>query len=72
MTASLPAAPARALGDHPIGGPPYDVACPQGDVPEDGFVDVPDSNVHEPAVDCAAWRGLVAGTGTGTYSPVRR
>ncbi len=70
LAASLAVAPAPTYAEHPAGAlPPYDVACPQGDVPEDGFVDVPDSNVHEPAVDCAAWRGLVAGTGSGTYSP---
>ena len=46
----------------------YAAACPS-DVPEDGFTDLPPHDVHEPAVDCAAWRGLVRGTGGGRFSP---
>lgn len=46
----------------------YAAACP-ADVPEDGFTDLPPYDVHEPAVDCAAWRGLVRGTGDGRFSP---
>lgn len=40
---------------------PHDTrdACGEGSVPEDGFHDVPDSNVHEPAIDCAISRRLV-------------
>lgn len=62
--------PSPASADHPAGAvAPYDWACPEGEAPEDGFVDVPPTNVHETAVDCAVWRGLVAGTGPGTYTP---
>ena len=62
--------PAVAVADHPAGSvPPAEWACPAGQVPEDGFVDVPPTNVHEPAVDCAVWRELVSGTGPGTYAP---
>lgn len=46
----------------------YAAACPS-DVPEDGFRDLPPHDAHEPAVDCAAWRGLVRGTGDGRFSP---
>ena len=46
----------------------YTAACPS-DVPEDGFADLPPYDAHEPAVDCAAWRGLVRGTGDGRFSP---
>ena len=47
----------------------YAAACP-ADVPEDGFRDLAASDAHEPAVDCAVDRGLVKGTGEGTYSPL--
>ncbi len=59
--------PARA--DHPPEAVvPYDFAC-GGDVPEDGFRDVPADNVHEPAIDCAVALGLAAGTSATTYAP---
>jgi hypothetical protein len=35
-------------------------SCPEGDVPESGFVDVA-GNVHEAAIHCAAWWGITAG-----------
>jgi hypothetical protein len=37
--------------------------CPQSRVPEDGFGDVPESSVHEPAVDCLAWWGVTRPAG---------
>jgi hypothetical protein len=37
----------------------YAAACPP-DVPEDGYTDLPPYDVHEPAVDCATWRGTRA------------
>ena len=46
----------------------YAAACPS-DVPEDGFSDLPPHDAHEPAVDCATWRGLARGTGDGRFSP---
>jgi hypothetical protein len=39
-----------------------DGACPNH-VPEDGFVDVPLSSVHESAIDCVAWWQVAAGHG---------
>ncbi len=47
---------------------PYEFAC-GGDVPEDGFRDVPADNVHEPAIDCAVALGLATGTSSTTYTP---
>lgn len=44
-------------------------SCPDGDVPEDGFVDVPVTNVHEYNVDCLAWWDITAGTSEESYSP---
>ena len=44
-------------------------ACPAGRVPEDGYGDVPASNVHEPAVDCVAWWGVTSGR-DGRYEPL--
>lgn len=43
-------------------------ACP-ADVPEDGFRDVPEYDVHEPAIDCATWRGVTRGVGDDRYVP---
>lgn len=62
--------PVPGLADHPAGSfAPFKWACPDDAVPEDDFADVPETNPHEPAVDCAVWRGLVSGTGPGTYGP---
>lgn len=44
-------------------------ACPEGEVPEDGFDDVPDSNVHESAIDCAVHNGLAVGRTRELYAP---
>lgn len=49
--------------------PPYEWACQDRQVPEDGFTDVPDGGAHEPAVDCAVWHGLTAGTTSTTFAP---
>lgn len=53
----------RVLVGYPAG------TCPAGGVPDDGFIDVPISNVHEPAIDCAAWLGIVQGLGPSTFAP---
>ncbi|MGH2684635.1 MAG: S-layer homology domain-containing protein [Actinomycetota bacterium] len=44
-------------------------SCPTGEVPEDGFTDVPADNVHESAIDCIVWWQLTQGTTATTYSP---
>ena len=44
-------------------------ACPADRVPEDGFADVPQDNVHESAIDCVAWWQIAAGNG-GRYAPL--
>lgn len=46
-----------------------DDACPEGEVPEEGFDDVADSNVHEQAIDCAVWRDLAHGRTDDSYAP---
>jgi hypothetical protein len=46
----------------------YAQACPSS-VPEDGFSDVPAHHLHEPAIDCATWRGLTLGAGGDRYAP---
>lgn len=48
---------------------PTDDSCPAGQVPEDGFSDVPESNVHEAAIDCLGWWAVANGTSATTYSP---
>jgi hypothetical protein len=44
-------------------------ACPPGQIPEDGFTDVPTSNVHESAIDCMAFYGIANGRTASTYGP---
>jgi hypothetical protein len=44
-------------------------ACPPGQIPEDGFTDVPASNVHEAAIDCMAFYGIANGRTATTYGP---
>jgi hypothetical protein len=44
-------------------------ACPAGQIPEDGFTDVPDSNVHEPAIDCVVHWQVAEGRTAGSYAP---
>jgi hypothetical protein len=58
------AAPAaRDIGD----------ACPAGGIPEDGFTDVPGSNVHERAIDCIRWWEVTVQNGSyGAGSDVQR
>ncbi len=55
-----------------VGPPPVargiDQACPER-VPEDGFTDVPPSNVHERAIDCAVYYGIATGRTRLTYEP---
>ena len=55
-----------------VGPPPVprgiDRACPER-VPEDGFTDVPPTNVHERAIDCAVYYGIATGRTRLTYAP---
>ena len=44
-------------------------ACPEGEVPAAGFVDVVATSVHAPAIDCIAWYGITVGTTADTYEP---
>jgi hypothetical protein len=44
-------------------------ACPPGQIPEDGFTDVPPSNVHEAAIDCMAFYGIATGRSASEYGP---
>jgi hypothetical protein len=44
-------------------------ACPAGQIPEDGFTDVPDSNVHEAAIDCVVQWQVAYGRTAGSYAP---
>lgn len=46
-----------------------DDSCPDGSVPEDGFLDVTADNVHESAVDCVVAARVARGTSETTYSP---
>ena len=68
VVALLPALPAGA--QVPSSRDFTDFACPTDQLPEDRFADVGDSNVHESAVDCAAWYGVTTGTAPSMYSPV--
>ncbi|MBW3659376.1 MAG: S-layer homology domain-containing protein [Actinobacteria bacterium] len=43
-------------------------ACPSS-MPEGGFADVSDRNVHRAAIDCVAWWEVAGGTSEGRYSP---
>lgn len=51
--------------------PSITFACPQEVVVEDGFPDVPESNVHEFAIDCIVSFGIASGRADGTYGPAR-
>lgn len=46
-----------------------DDACPSGDVPDSGFSDVEETNVHDRAIDCATWWGVVEGVSPSTFRP---
>ena len=65
--ALLPALPAGA--QVPPARDFTDFACPTDQLPEDRFADVADLNVHESAVDCAAWYGVTTGSAPSMYSP---
>ena len=47
-----------------------DEACPS-DVPDSGFTDVPATNVHRAAIDCAFWRGIALGVDAQHFAPDR-
>lgn len=73
MTTLTPPASAQ-IGERDISEPPDSSACPVDPeiatvVPEDGFTDVSDGNVHELAVDCVVWYGVATGTSDTTYGP---
>lgn len=53
----------------PVTARPTDDSCPAGLVPEDGFTDVPDDNVHEATVDCLVWWRVANGLSATTYKP---
>jgi len=44
-------------------------ACPSGQIQEDGFPDVPASNVHESAVDCVVQWHVASGRTASSYGP---
>lgn len=56
----------QAAGQHEA---TIEDACPPDQVPEDGFDDVSDTSVHEPAIDCLVWWGVANGRRDGTYDP---
>jgi hypothetical protein len=60
------ASPAAATSPQPRA---TDAACPEGDIPEDGFRDVPEDNVHEAAIDCAYAHELVRGRSRELFEP---
>lgn len=43
--------------------------CPDQYVPEDGFADVPESNVHEFAIDCLVAWGFASGVAEDRFAP---
>ena len=46
-----------------------DDSCPPGQVPEDGFTDVPPENTHEAAIDCMVWWAIANGRTASQYAP---
>ena len=44
-------------------------ACPAGEVPSAGFLDVAAGNVHADAIDCLAWHEIALGTSAESYDP---
>lgn len=57
-----------------LGPPPeprsIDPACPPGQVPPSGFIDVSPTSPHRRAIDCAAWRGITQPQ-DGAYRPAQ-
>jgi hypothetical protein len=49
--------------------PPTAMACPPGQVPATGFVDVPHGGTHAAAIDCVAWYGIARGRTATQYAP---
>lgn len=47
-----------------------DDSCPPGEIPEDGFGDVPASNPHESAIDCAVHWQVANGKSSTSYAPL--
>lgn len=76
LAVALPAS-GQAIRERSISEPPETSSCPTepsggaatAGVPEDGFTDVPTTNVHEYAIDCLVWYGVAAGTSNSTYDP---
>ena len=69
LVAAAVAGRAPALAAVPESRDISGFACPSGEVPEDGFTDVPPTNVHEAAIDCVAWYGITKGTTLISYDP---
>lgn len=44
-------------------------ACPAGAVPDGGFRDVADDNIHKQAIDCVTWWGIARGISSERYAP---
>ena len=64
--AGTPGAPRRA---EAAPARTTDRACPPGQVPEDGFRDVPEGAAHEASVDCVVWWQVAAGRSADRYDP---
>jgi len=46
-------------------------ACPEGSIPDAGYLDVDPASIHSGAVDCVTWWGIAAGTGDRRFAPAR-
>jgi hypothetical protein len=64
----VPAVPAASQNTRPA-VLDLSAACPASLIVEDGFADVPQSSVHESAVDCVTWWQVTTGTDWGGYLP---
>ena len=49
----------------------YDVACPAGQVPSAGFVDVESTHRDRRAIDCAVWWNILNGTSPTRFTPAQ-
>lgn len=70
LTVTSAPAVGQAPDPTPTGQPrATDHSCPDGQIQEDGFTDVPASNVHEAAVDCAVHWQVANGRTASSYGP---
>lgn len=58
-------------GATPPGARAINDSCPDGEVPDAGFTDVPSDGTHADTIDCVAWWEVAEGTGDSRYSPAR-